>query len=129
VSNVLLFVGRVWAGLATRSDALKLTWLASFACYVASRWAFGILSRKRHIRAWHALAFLAFAVLSVSILVVFGQTLLTMVDELYYAENAQGRIRLSLWYHGVLAFASSPIVGLGPGPHSGITGPFEGEEA
>jgi O-antigen ligase len=46
-----------------------------------------------------------------------------------YAESGQGDLRLMLWQHGLQALGASPLVGLGPGSHSGYTGPFQDFEA
>lgn len=45
------------------------------------------------------------------------------------ADHNQGSVRSSLWYHAIAAIRRSPIVGFGPGAHSGFQGPFGGEEA
>lgn len=44
-------------------------------------------------------------------------------------EDEDGNGRLPLNRHGVEAVLASPMVGLGPGMHSGVTGPHEGGQA
>jgi O-antigen ligase len=48
---------------------------------------------------------------------------------LYEAEGGQGQVRVLLWENGVEALLSAPLLGLGPGGHSGIAAPFSGAEA
>lgn len=45
------------------------------------------------------------------------------------ADQSQAGLRVRLWRHGLQAATSSPVVGLGPGPHSGYVKAFDGVEA
>lgn len=45
------------------------------------------------------------------------------------ADQDQISIRLCLWRNALTAVEYAPLTGLGPGPHSGFTKPFDGEEA
>jgi O-antigen ligase len=45
------------------------------------------------------------------------------------ADQNQVNIRLCLWRNALTAIQYAPLTGLGPGPHSGFTKPFDGEEA
>lgn len=46
-----------------------------------------------------------------------------------WAFEGSGTQRAALLRHGLEAWARSPVVGLGPGGHSGYRAPFQGEEA
>lgn len=52
-----------------------------------------------------------------------------LVRDLPEAQQNQIRIRLCLWRNSLAAIQYAPLSGLGPGPHSGFTKPFDGEEA
>lgn len=44
-------------------------------------------------------------------------------------DGNQVNVRYALWHNALSAISRSPVVGLGPGAHSGICGPFNGKEA
>jgi O-antigen ligase len=46
-----------------------------------------------------------------------------------YLEGGQGSYRMALWQHALQAWSTSPLVGLGPGGHSGRLAPFGEVEA
>lgn len=52
-----------------------------------------------------------------------------LVQNLSVVPQNQISIRLCLWRNGLGAIQYAPLTGLGPGPHSGLVEPFEGEEA
>lgn len=53
--------------------------------------------------------------------------------DLYQSPSAAGKgqvgVRLVLWCNALAAIQYAPLTGMGPGPHSGFSKPFEGEEA
>lgn len=119
------------AGVASLSDALILAWLVGggLALLILSvRLVFGRSARGFAILVLGIiLPILAFSIIIPLIGVIWDAA----IDAAYgvYSERGQGQIRFTIWKHGADALFLSPVVGLGPGPHSGFLGPNEGIEA
>jgi hypothetical protein len=116
-------------GLATFGDGLRLAWIVGLGGLAALAWWRAVLRmRGRFVYITHAL---------VPFVIIFS--ILTLGDELVnrawevgeatYQEGGQGNTRITHWMHGIEVILQSPVVGFGPGPHSGIWGPFQDQEA
>ena len=119
------------AGVASLSDALILAWVigGTLALLVMiMRSVFGRTARGFMILVLGIL--LPILILSV-IIPLIGAIWEAATEAAYavYTERGQGQVRFTIWKHGTEALLISPIVGLGPGPHSGFLGPNEGIEA
>jgi O-antigen ligase len=118
-------------GVLTASDALFLAWLAGGALVGGVAWLHMATGPAQGV--WNrAMAWFIVPGLLVLGLVTAGPTLAALADAramATYNEQGQGSTRVSLWTHGAQAWAASPLVGLGPGGHSGYLGPFLHEEA
>ena len=119
----------VAAGLATRSDGMRVAWAAGLGAIFALL-LYGVLLRGRS--RWLAVSHVIIPALILVVGVSFGQELATFVYDVaegVYAEGDQGETRFTLWLHGLHAIRESPLLGFGPGSYSGYMGPFEGREA
>lgn len=124
-------LGTVLAGIATQSDALFAAWLLCGAIVVADRWIRGMIGRARTVRSMVVNGIVMPCALAV-VLVPAGAVLERLVEstvEVRANEGGQAGTRLSLWQNGMQAVAESPLVGWGPGSHSGLDGPFQGTES
>lgn len=117
------------AGVATKSDGLRVGWLAGLgAVFAVHLYRVSIRGQSK----WLAVSHFLLPALVVVIGLSFGKELTTYVYDVaegVYAEGDQGEKRFILWLHGLQAIRESPLFGFGPGPFSGYTGPFEGREA
>lgn len=124
-------VGGTLAGLATQSDALFAAWMLGLSIMMAATWVRGLLGQARTVRS----ILVNGVVLPLAIaamLVPTAATLLHLFEgavEGRASEGGQAGTRLSLWRHGLEAVAESPLIGWGPGSHSGIDRPFAGTES
>jgi O-antigen ligase len=121
--------GAVPLGLLTRSDALHAAWAAGAAAALAVAWL--RLAGARHPRARWVARVAVPAALVVGVAVwgpAAARTLRARALATYHQEDA-GTVRVDLLRHAAHAWARSPVVGLGPGAHSGYLGPFQREEA
>jgi O-antigen ligase len=127
---VLATAGVTLGGL-TRSDALGAAWAAGSAGVMVLVWL--RLAREAPPGSWgRRLARGVVPALLLLAAVVYGPAAARMVRAHVQAELAfegSGAQRSTLLRHGLEAWSRSPIVGLGPGAHSGYPGPFDGMEA
>lgn len=126
----LAIVGVVAVGLATKSDGLRVSWLASVGLVCLIAWYHRPLSRQGPLLPY--ISYIIIPALLVVSLVAFGPELLVMFERAatdLYADAGQGEIRFTVWLNGLRALAESPLVGWGPGAFSGLHEPFEGFEA
>ncbi|MBW3654476.1 MAG: O-antigen ligase family protein [Gemmatimonadetes bacterium] len=118
-------------GLATLSDGLVVAWAGCVAVLVGWSWVRGLLRGRFPFARGAAIYVVAPAavlgVMALTASAVFQR--LTASAEVIYTTQGQGDLRLRLWSHGLQALAASPVVGLGPGGHSGYTSPFDNFEA
>ena len=119
-------------GLASQSDSLLVAWpIALFAGYALAVWR-----RPRTGGGGRFWAGVWSRVLAPGLLVVLivgwgGVIAGYSVDSAtsVYQDADQGANRLMLWMNGLDAAARSPLVGLGPGAHSGVYQALSGSEA
>ena len=119
----------VAAGLASKSDGMRVAWVAS-AGAICSLLFYRVTMRGRS--RWLHISHVIIPALVVVFGVYFNEEIVTYfsgVAEGVYAEGGQGAERFTLWGHGLEAIKQSPLVGFGPGPFSGYYGPFESAEA
>jgi O-antigen ligase len=127
----VVFAVTVVVGLLVRSDALLVAWLVALAVSVF------LLVRNAMAapRASPASAMFVRVTVPVAMVLLAGVAFMLGFEQLRSAvmgvvtEGGQGAIRLILWFNGIRALLASPVVGLGPGAHSGLLGPFEDKEA
>jgi O-antigen ligase len=116
-------------GIATQSDALQVGWAAALCTTGALVW-YRITLRGRS--RWLYLSHLIVPALVVVFGVSMGIDIVEQVGRIMrgiYEAGDQGAKRFTLWLNGLAAIVQSPLVGFGPGPFSGLSGPLEGEEA
>lgn len=145
----------LFLGWASQSDALAAAWVIGGVFVVIG--SVSTLRRQRVLDSWRAarltretcrIASMAFilALMVCGSIWQFRQTAAEISGTLHHpisdlakarskngadsvlASNQVGT-RYTLWYNAVVALERSPIFGLGPGAHSGFSGPFGGEEA
>jgi O-antigen ligase len=129
---LLLVAGALAVGMATLSDGLVVGWGVSGLVFGLVAW--WSAARRRRLPLAKAAFVYVLVPLTAVMLVVGGAypawlSLQRKFDTMYHSQNNQGSMRFNLWAHGVQAIGHSPAVGLGPGGHSGILGPFDDEEA
>lgn len=118
-------------GLATRSDALVVSWLAGAGMAAFLIWT-RMLGRvgRNHLKG--AMVYLGVPLVAVALGILYGPRVLQEVEQMsaeVYEAGDQGSVRILLYTNGLRALSASPVVGLGPGAHSGGSGPFGGSEA
>jgi O-antigen ligase len=116
-------------GITTQSDGLRVAWAAALCVAGGFLW-YRVTARGRS--SWLYISHVIIPVLVLVVAVSYGGAVveyLSRISEGTYAEGDQGAKRFTLWLNGLAAIAHSPLVGFGPGPFSGLTGPLEGEEA
>src|SRR3990172_1570597 len=115
----------------TWSDALIVSWCIAIVI------VFTILAVRglRRLRSpVMALFLVAMSIAAVSTLLFagligqLGSNVLGLGLEAYES-GAQGSVRISLWRNAIEALWRSRMLGLGPGAHAGLLGPFERMEA
>jgi O-antigen ligase len=117
------------AGVATGSDSLRVAWAGSLGAIITLLWYRAVFrGRSRFLYISHILLPLAAIVIAIGA----GPEIVERAQQIaqaLYEEQGQGDTRFTIWSHGIDAILRSPLVGLGPGAHSGFAGPFEGLEA
>lgn len=131
VVRVILLIEMLLVGVATLSDALVLSWVASLS-FLLFRWFIDyqpLLHLNSFTKAF-GLLFKNFItpLVIVFAIVVFSFQALNYADDVYN-EGSQGSDRVLHWRLGIEGIKMSPLFGFGPGSYSGFTRPFEGEEA
>lgn len=127
----LLALLSVIPALLGQSDALTLAWAAAGGLLLTIGWFRLAFVPPRTLWRMTA-AFVLIPLVAVAGLLIAGHV---AEDELFqtalhvYSSGGQGSLRVTLWTHGFQAFSASPLVGLGPGAHSGVEGPFLDFEA
>ena len=86
--------------------------------------AYNYLGNAAGLRSYRA--FIHIAAACMAIVAVFAS--ISLLPELM-ERDYEVRTRVRLFTHGVDAVVSSPLLGLGPGSYSGLTGPFQHEES
>lgn len=118
-------------GLATASDALAFAWATGSLALIGSMWV-GPPRAHRDGDVRHGLTRMVALLAVAAAVTASGDALLGLVRESFesnYERGGQGSDRTTLWVHALQAIAHSPLVGLGPGAHSGNAGPFGATEA
>jgi O-antigen ligase len=130
---VVTFGVAVAVGLATKSDALWVSWVAGALALVGLIVRRAIVDRTQRMTLSRAAAtsiFAMFATIVIFVAVIFGiGTVVQLGQNVSSSDNNQGPDRFTLWGNAVAAIIQSPIVGFGPGGFSGHSGPFEKMEA
>lgn len=127
VAASLLLPAALVLGLACQSDAMFIAWAAAVVAALAAV----ALAHLPHLplalreKLCGAMVLVLVLGAAASVLAVEAAT------ELPERIDQQGQlgVRVTLWTNGLHALARSPLVGLGPGAHSGFAGPFEAVEA
>ena len=124
-------LGAAPIALASASDALAVSWLAGAGLYSLLLWR-RLARRGRRSFVALSVAYLLVPLAIAAAAVAAGPALLRLTERAgsaTYNEGGQGSLRIILWRHGLQAWSVSPFFGLGPGAHSGESGPFLGFEA
>jgi len=135
LSHRVLFGSTVAAALvvgwATFSDALIVAWSAAAVAFFALDYAWA--KPERSTNAIGLFRYFLVPLVLVALAVTYSSSLYERLTRtsisIYEQEGGQGDVRVLLWRHGIEALFASPIVGLGPGGHSGVAAPFSGAEA
>jgi O-antigen ligase len=124
-----LILASLPVGIAAKSDALNLSWSVSIVLLITLLYR---ITPNLDTCYWrNVLAKVLFPLAVLAIFLIAGNSIYGTMKNWgtdTYQEGDQGSIRIALWSSGLEAIKASPIFGLGPGPHSGIT-PFQGSEA
>jgi O-antigen ligase len=128
----LVAAGSVAVGVASLSDALFLGWAIAGALSAAMVF---VAALRRPQRSFGRAALL-YVLVPITLLLgagAVGVTIVRRVDTIiasvYHGDREQGALRVQLWRHGLEAISESPVVGLGPGAHSGVLAPHQGSES
>ncbi|WP_239432570.1 O-antigen ligase family protein [Sporosarcina sp. ACRSL] len=122
--GILNIVAVVWIGIKIESDALLLTWTLSLFIYSYVIF-FKRLKFEKHVKVIVNIFVLSFLVSMLKIALDFFKSVSNSFDEV----SNQSSIRYVLWENGLKAFTKSPLIGNGTKSQSGISSPFEGDEA
>jgi O-antigen ligase len=129
---VLLLLATILVGVATLSDGLTVAWTLGMGTLLVLSWL-NLVSRPRLPLGKAALAYVAVPLLTVLAVLLAGYQawhfLQESAEDIYNKQEGQGSFRLRLWQFALVAISRSPLVGLGPGAHSGHLGPFSDGEA
>lgn len=129
---VLLLLCALAVGVATLSDGLTVAWTLGIGTLLVLSWL-NLVSRPRLPLGTAALAYVLVPLVTVLVVLLTGyqawQFLQESAEGIYNKQEGQGSFRLRLWVYALVAIARSPLVGLGPGAHSGHLGPFGDGEA
>jgi O-antigen ligase len=122
--------GAVLLGVATLSDGLMLAWAVSFAPLAAVAF-FRIASDRRGSILRQGLMRVVVPLLVLLSAGAIAPRVVAKVAEAAgeLSASRQSSERLTVWANGLRALGSSPLVGLGPGSHSGEEGPHQGFES
>ncbi len=118
----------VTAGLLTRSDALVVAWGATTVSILSPfflRAISHVILGRATIWGW------VFRVMGGSMLMAWIPFAVSLFVKRFFAmctEGHQASVRFALYENGVIALVRSFFLGLGPGAHSGLAGPFQGSE-
>jgi O-antigen ligase len=116
-------------GVATESDALRVAWAGSLGAIIVLLWYRAVFrGRSRFLHVSHIMLPLA----AIAIAVGVGVEIAERVEDIgleIYERGGQGSTRFRDWSHGIDAMFHSPLVGLGPGAHSGDKRAFQELEA
>lgn len=134
----MLLVLTILLGISTQSDALNLAWVISGILILFLYVSRGTIVPRRFSERF--LVFLCYILLP--LIVVFSVLILNTESFMnigegdiplefmgFYTEVSQPMKRVLLWTNGIEVIRESPWVGYGPGPHSGLNGPFYDEES
>lgn len=116
----------VFLGFLTESDTFIVTLYISAAAFFVFELINLFTGRSKSIFP------LLFVAAAIFVLLFSYQSIISGVND--YVDRAskdvnQLDVRQAVWWHGLEAFFRSPIVGNGPGVHSGRWGPFGGVES
>jgi O-antigen ligase len=112
-------------GIATLSDSVFVVWAMGGPAWLLVRW-YGSATAGAHGYLRKGIVAVVLPVLAAAVIANFVVPAYEVVGGL--SRSYQGALRFMIWANGVEAIGTSPIVGLGPGPHSGETRPFSGLE-
>lgn len=118
-------------GVYSGSDSLLAAWPAAAVIGLVALYAQRF--RRRGGTYWSGVikSVLLPATL-VGVAVIAGPAIYNMLSSeasTVFNSMDQGAVRVALWTHGLEAFMMSPLVGLGPGAHSGVFAALSGGEA
>ena len=118
-------------GFTSDSDAIKLTFVIGGGIICLWIWLNQI--RKSDKGYWHGVFLkIVIPLLSISFLCLNWFSIYGVTYDLassIFEQGDQGSLRMTLWKNGIMAIQHSPFFGLGPGPYSGLVGPFQSVES
>jgi O-antigen ligase len=130
---ILLIMGSLLFGMDTQTDSLKICWILGFILLVlfethksVANYINHSISIKKFI--FNQITFILILLLVSGLGYFFSKEISSAISEMYN-EGSQGETRLKLWFNGIEAAYNSPLFGLGPGAHSGLTAPLSDFEA
>jgi O-antigen ligase len=129
----LLLVGSTAVGIGSLSDGMFLGWAAGAVVLIATAWIRAFRrGRAPFVRA--AVIYIIAPLVVIGLMAVLGSTVFLAAqdlgNEVYYGQNNQGSVRVTVWRSGIEAVGRSPVFGWGPGAHTSLTpGPIHESEA
>lgn len=134
---ILIIVCCFILGASTQSDALNFGWIVGFIVSIFIGLYISIINKfistNKYIKSeLKGILQGISAILAVIIILILTEFLYQKVYGIFgsvYDDGNQGSLRMTLWKNGITAISYSPLFGLGPGAHSGITRPFLDFEA
>jgi O-antigen ligase len=110
-------------GIPTLSDGLYMSWAAGSLVFAALAWL--RLWRRGSGPYWRAAAGFVFApAAAIGGALLVGPKIVEAVygvaNTMYYGQGGQGSVRMALYWGAIQAIGRSPLVGWGPGAHTGL---------
>lgn len=117
---LLLGLAAVVLGVASQSDALRVSWALTTVFVIVTGWSrVAIAARTRSVAA--LIAFGLTPIVAMLILSTFASHLSEAAVDVgrhVYEEGHQGPDRVAAWRGGIAVILDSPVFGKGPGTHS-----------
>jgi len=133
ICGSIYFALGIVVGYACSSDAWKLAtiFMAAVALLVpfipiARLWIGEKIPEKS---AFRSLGIAATLLVIVGLSFSHAPQLINKVGDTLFHHGYDASDRLNLWQNGLFALRDDPVFGMGPGPHSGFSGPYQEEES
>ncbi|NER46569.1 MAG: hypothetical protein F6J92_07715, partial [Symploca sp. SIO1A3] len=115
-------------GYLSRSDALYVSWALGFLFAFLYKLLYFLLKVRLNKKQYLSLYLLCLLFLSFLCLAFYWQQFVSLAQIIHPAQFRQSASRINLIWNGLEALKVSPLLGLGPGSHSGLEAALQGSE-